>query len=80
MFTTGSGTGLAEPITYGEPFVPSSVLPMIDEHSVGDPRVGTPLTPVWLVPVEDPIGVIRAKTASGSTGSGDGSSMPPQLG
>ena len=46
---------------------------MIDERSVGDPRVGTALAPVWLVPVEDPIAVIRAKTAVVAiAGSGDG--------
>ncbi len=46
---------------------------MIDERSVGDPRVGTPLAPVWLVPVDDPVGVIRAKTGVVAiAGSGDG--------
>ena len=64
---------LGDPITYGEPFVPSSVLPMVDERSVGDGRVGAALAPVWLVPVEDPVGVIRAKTAVVAiAGSGDG--------
>ena len=46
---------------------------MIDERSVGDRRVGAALAPVWLVPVEDPIGVIRAKTGVVAiAGSGDG--------
>ncbi len=74
LLTTDAAVGLAEPVTYGEPFVPTPVaLPMIDERSVGDPRVGTPLAPVWLVPVDDPVSVIRAKTGVVAiAGSGDG--------
>ena len=69
----GDPEDLGDPIAFGEPFVPSSVLPMIDERSVGDRRVGAALAPVWLVPVEDPIGVIRAKTGVVAiAGSGDG--------
>ena len=72
--------GLGDPIPYGEPVVPSSVLPMIDERSVGDPRVGTALAPVWLVPVEDPIAVIRAKIRRRrrSRGAATVSSTPPR--
>ncbi len=73
LFVSPASDGLDDPIPYGEPVVPSSVLPMIDERSVGDPRVGTALAPVWLVPVEDPIAVIRAKSAVVAVaGSGDG--------
>ena len=73
LFASAAAAGLGEPVTFGEPFVPSSVVPMIDEHSVGDPRVGTPLAPVWLVPVEDPEAVIRAKSdVVAIAGSGDG--------
>jgi arabinofuranan 3-O-arabinosyltransferase len=72
-FTSDAAIGLGEPIAFGEPAVPSSVLAMTDERSVGDARVGTALEPVWLVPIEDPIGVIRAKTdVVAIAGSGDG--------
>ena len=73
LFSSGAAAGLGVPVTFGEPFVPSSVLAMIDEHSVGDPRVGTPLAPVWLVPVDDPETIIRAKSdVVAIAGSGDG--------
>ncbi|HWM18888.1 MAG TPA: alpha-(1-_3)-arabinofuranosyltransferase family protein [Ilumatobacteraceae bacterium] len=69
----GDPDNLGDPITYGDPVVPSSVLPMVDERSVGDHRVGAALAPVWLVPVEDPVGVIRAKSGVVAiVGSGDG--------
>ncbi|MGH9135210.1 MAG: alpha-(1-_3)-arabinofuranosyltransferase domain-containing protein, partial [Ilumatobacteraceae bacterium] len=64
---------LGHPVAYGVPFIPSSVLPMVDERSVGDARVGTELAPVWLVPVDEPVGVVRAKSeVVAIAGSGDG--------
>ncbi len=48
---------------------------MVDEQSLSDPRVGQPVPPVELVPVQDPEAVIRAKDRSVVIdGSGDGSS------
>jgi arabinofuranan 3-O-arabinosyltransferase len=65
---------LDAPRPFGEPFIPRSILEMTDEDAVGDPRVGTtPLEPVWLVGVEEPVPVIRAKQGVVAlAGSGDG--------
>ena len=52
---------LGPPIAYGIAAANEPLIPMIDEQSVSDPRVGTAVPPVELVPVLDPIGVIRAK-------------------
>jgi len=46
---------------------------MHDPAELADPRIGTPLAPVGLVGVDDPVGVVRAKpTAVLLSGSGDG--------
>ena len=37
-------------------------LAMVDEQSLGDPRVGTPIAPVSLVGIADPVPTIRVKT------------------
>jgi arabinofuranan 3-O-arabinosyltransferase len=67
-------TGLEPPRTFGEPFTRDPVLEMVDEDALGDGRVGTtPLEPVWLVGVEEPVAVVRAKTdVVAVAGSGDG--------
>ncbi len=66
-----SGLGAAE--RFGEPSVNAPEVPMIDPTALIDPSVGRPLSPVALVPVEDPVGVVRAKTSSVVlSGSGDG--------
>jgi arabinofuranan 3-O-arabinosyltransferase len=65
--------GLGEPERYGESFVPSAVIPSIDERSVADPRIGTELEPVWVLAVPDPVPVVRAKSEVVLVvGSGDG--------
>ncbi|HEY3485734.1 MAG TPA: hypothetical protein VGK49_10140, partial [Ilumatobacteraceae bacterium] len=65
--------GLGAVQAFGEQFVPTSVLEMVDEQSLGDPRVGQPLDEVWLVPVDDPVPVVRVKTdVVALAGSGDG--------
>ena len=66
-----SGLGAAE--RFGEPVVNAPEVPMIDPTALVDASVGRPLSPVALVPVEDPVGVVRAKTSSVVvSGSGDG--------
>ena len=46
---------------------------MVDEQSVSDRRIGEPIPPVELVPVDDPVPVIRAKDdVVVVAGSGDG--------
>ncbi len=66
-------TGLAAPAPYGSPAVNQPDVPMVDEQSVSEPRIGTPVAPVELVPVTDPVPVIRAKDeVVVVSGSGDG--------
>ncbi len=65
--------GLGDPEPYGDDIVNQPDVPMVDEQSVSDPRVGTPVPPVALVPVDDPEPVIRAKDdVVVLSGSGDG--------
>jgi arabinofuranan 3-O-arabinosyltransferase len=69
----GRPDGLGEPAPYGTPAVNRPEIPMVDEQSVSDARVGTPVPPVELVPVDDPVPVIRAKNdVVVLAGSGDG--------
>jgi arabinofuranan 3-O-arabinosyltransferase len=69
--TRPAGLGPAE--RFGEPVANTPQTPMIDPSSLVEAAVGRPLSPVALVPVEDPVGVIRAKTSSVVvSGSGDG--------
>ncbi len=73
--TTGTALppGLGPAERFGEPTVNTPEVPMIDPTSLVDAAIGRPLSPVALVPVEDPIGVIRAKPSSVVvSGSGDG--------
>ncbi|HEY4331322.1 MAG TPA: alpha-(1-_3)-arabinofuranosyltransferase family protein [Ilumatobacteraceae bacterium] len=65
--------GLGTPQTFGTPAVNTPAIPMVDEQSISDTAVGTPLAPVELVPVNDPEPVVRAKTNTVVVaGSGDG--------
>ena len=65
--------GLGMPVPYGPPAPNPPNVPMVDEQSLSDPRVGQPVPPVELVPVQDPEAVIRAKDRSVVIdGSGDG--------
>ena len=56
--------GLGMPVPYGPPAPNPPNVPMVDEQSLSDPRVGQPVPPVELVPVQDPEAVIRAKDRS----------------
>ena len=65
------GTGPAT--TYGDAVVNVPDIPMVDEQSLSDPRVGQPVAPVELVPVTDAVPVVRAKDdVVLVAGSGDG--------
>jgi arabinofuranan 3-O-arabinosyltransferase len=69
----GQPDGLGPSAPYGAATVNQPDLPMVDEQAVSDPRVGVPVPPVELVPVEDPEPVIRAKDdVVVLSGSGDG--------
>lgn len=65
--------GLGEPVPYGDvsPNVPTR--PMVDETSLSQAAVGTPLPSVEIVPVEDPTTIARATSdVVVLAGSGDG--------
>ena len=65
--------GLGEPVDYGESFVNVPDITMTDERAVSDDRVGTAVPPVMLVPVEQPVPVVRTKLETALvSGSGDG--------
>ncbi len=65
--------GLPTVTAYGEPTVMNSVIPMIDNRSLTDGRIGSPIAPVTLVDVADPIPTVRVKdTVVVLAGSGDG--------
>jgi arabinofuranan 3-O-arabinosyltransferase len=65
--------GLGPPTAYGPSSPNQPEIPMVDEQSVSDGRVGTVVPPVELVPVEDPQPVVRAKNeVVVVVGSGDG--------
>jgi arabinofuranan 3-O-arabinosyltransferase len=72
LFASGvPGTG--EPRAFGDPAVNVPDIPIVDEESLADPRVGEPIPPVLLVPVTDAVPVVRAKDdVVLVTGSGDG--------
>ncbi len=70
---TARPPGLGSAERFGEPTVNTPEVPMIDPTSLVETAVGRPLSPVALVPVEDPVGVVRAKSSSVVvSGSGDG--------
>jgi len=59
--------------SYGVAAVSTPTLAMVDEQSISNAAVGTPLPPVDLVPVLNPQPIVRAKTGSVVlAGSGDG--------
>ena len=60
-------------IDFGEPTIMGSAVPMIDNRSLSDPRIGTPIPPVRLLDVPAPIPVTRVKEdLVVLAGSGDG--------
>ena len=65
--------GLGTPTAFGEPTANVPDVPMVDEQQLGDPRVGTPLPTVELVPVREPVPIVRTATRVVLVaGSGDG--------
>ena len=61
------------PFAYGPAVRNNPIIPMVDEQSASDGRVGQPIPPVVLAAVDDPIGVIRVKDREVLVvGSGDG--------
>ena len=66
-------SGLGEPVPFGTPEPNTPDIPMLDETTLSNPGLGTPLAPVELVPVEDPVAIVRAAdTVVVLAGSGDG--------
>jgi arabinofuranan 3-O-arabinosyltransferase len=65
--------GLGTPTAFGEPTPNVPDVPMVDEQQLGDPRVGTALPTVELVPVREPVPIVRTATRVVLVaGSGDG--------
>ncbi len=65
--------GLGEPAEYGVSVPNSPNIPMVDETALSSPGIGTPLAPVELVPVNDPVSIVRASDrVVVLVGSGDG--------
>lgn len=59
--------------SFGEPAVMGTPIPMIDNRSLGDPRVGEPIAPVVLADVSNPVPIERVKDeVVVLAGSGDG--------
>lgn len=59
--------------SFGEPVVMGSVIPMLDNRTLGDPRIGQPIAPVTIADVSNPIPTERVKdTVVVLAGSGDG--------
>lgn len=68
-----AGSGLGRPVPYGEPAVNAPTVPMVDEQSLSILGIGEPLPPVELVPVLDPVPIVRASAdVVLVSGSGDG--------
>lgn len=71
VIADGLGLGPAE--QFGIPTVNSPRIPMVDEQALTDPDIGTPVAPVTLIDVDDPVGVVRATDdVVLLSGSGDG--------
>ena len=74
LFAENQGhDGLGVPTEFGTPTANVPTLPMVDEQSISESAVGEPLAPVELVPITDPVPIMRTKTAEVVVaGSGDG--------
>ena len=67
--------GLGAPVPHGDPAVNVPDVAMLDEQGLVDSRVGTPLAPVELVPVQSPQSIVRVVEPGAVVvvaGSGDG--------
>jgi arabinofuranan 3-O-arabinosyltransferase len=53
--------GLGPARAFGDPAANLPDVAVIDEQSVSDARISEPIPPVELIPVDDPIGVVRVK-------------------
>lgn len=70
---TDAGPGLGPPESFGAPAVNRPEVVMVDEESRSDDRIGRRLPPVQLVPVEDPVPIVRVlDTTVLLAGDGDG--------
>jgi arabinofuranan 3-O-arabinosyltransferase len=61
LLTGGDVDGLSTTRRFGEPVVMVPTFPLVDEHSLGDRRIGTPIAPVSLVTITDPVPTARVK-------------------
>ncbi|CAN5544940.1 alpha-(1-_3)-arabinofuranosyltransferase [soil metagenome] len=65
--------GLGRPVAYGPPVPNDPDVPMVDETTLSNPAIGTPLSPVSLVAVKDAVSILRASSrVVVLVGSGDG--------
>ena len=65
--------GLGTPVAYGAPRANVPDIAIVDEQTLTDARIGTPLPAVELVPVDDPQSIVRiADRVVVLAGSGDG--------
>ena len=68
-----SGAGIDRPVRFGEPTINRGTVAVTDERALGDPRIGTPQSPVELATIRDGGTVVRASSSSVVvSGSGDG--------
>ena len=68
-----SAAGLGVAAAFGDPVLNVAEPAVVDEVTLSDPRAGEPVAPVELIPVDDPVGVIRVKDREVLvSGSGDG--------
>ena len=56
--------GLDSPTRFGTPFVNEPDVPMVDEEALSETTIGGEVAPIELVPVSDPVPIIRAATRS----------------
>ena len=57
-------TGLGEPVPYGPETVNVPAIPMVDDRSLSDPRIGTAVPETALVDVESPAPIVTARAGS----------------
>lgn len=73
LLTTTSPSGLGTIERFGEPVINAPEVPMIDPAAIVEPSVGRAIAPVAVLPILDPVPIIRAKTETiVVSGSADG--------